>query len=305
MGAPTRRILDPIFGAPVLRCANSGRAGWSDNPTYLQKGSSGYTANLYGGAQSDDDWAAIYIPVSEVAVTELKSALWTYYMTAAQTMGVNMVVWVHDPDDNDKRAEITQLANVAGLEKALGWDAHELNIATDQFFFYGEGTTGTGLTAGATNLYGWDDFQADAIFSTWTIYRISFEYGWEASGTFDNVWVADIKLNGQVILLKPSVEEQLSYQTIGVSSVNLTSKVSVGSSDTTVLAANPRRRFAVFVNDSDEVIYLNLSATAVMNQGIRLNVTGGSYEINATNLYTGEVSGICTSGTKNITVTEG
>ena len=178
MGVPTRRILDPIFGAPVLRSANAGRVGWSDNPAYLQKGSSGYSANLYGGAQSgNDDWAAIFIPVSEVPVKDFKSALWTYYMTNAESMGINIVVWVHDPNDNDKRAEITQLGNIAGLAKASGWNAHELNIATDQFFFYGEGTTGTGLTAGAGSLAAWEDYQADVLFSTWTIYRISFEYG--------------------------------------------------------------------------------------------------------------------------------
>ena len=90
----------------------------------------------------------------------------------------------------------------------------------------------------------------------------------------------------------------------GVSSATNT-KVSVGSTDTQVLAANSTRKFAVFVNDSDEAIYLSLSATAVINEGIRLNAAGGAYEINLMNLYTGEVSGICTSGTKNITVAEG
>jgi len=84
-----------------------------------------------------------------------------------------------------------------------------------------------------------------------------------------------------------------------------TTKISVGSSDTQVLVANAARKFAVFVNDSDEAIYLDLSATAVMNEGIRLNAAGGAYEINLLNLYTGEVSAICASGTKNLTVTEG
>ena len=90
-----------------------------------------------------------------------------------------------------------------------------------------------------------------------------------------------------------------------VSAITTTSKVSVGAASTAVLAANSDRQFAVFVNDSDEVIYLNLSATAVMNEGIRLNANGGSYEINLLNLYTGAVTGICSSGTKNLTVTEG
>lgn len=82
-------------------------------------------------------------------------------------------------------------------------------------------------------------------------------------------------------------------------------KVSVGSSDTTVLASSATRKFAVFVNDSDETIYLSLSATAVQGEGIRLNAGGGAYEINLMNLYTGEVSAICTSGGKYLTVVAG
>jgi len=82
-------------------------------------------------------------------------------------------------------------------------------------------------------------------------------------------------------------------------------KIAVGSSSTTILAANTNRNFAVFVNDSDETLYLELSATAVMNEGIRLNANGGAYEINLENMYTGIVTGICSSGSKNITVTEG
>ena len=84
-----------------------------------------------------------------------------------------------------------------------------------------------------------------------------------------------------------------------------TTKQAIGSSNTQVIVSNASRKFAVFVNDSDEVIYLDLSATAVMNEGIRLNAAGGSYEINLNNLYTGEVSAICASGSKNLTVTEG
>jgi len=90
----------------------------------------------------------------------------------------------------------------------------------------------------------------------------------------------------------------------GVSSAT-TTKVSVGATDTQVLVANSARKFAVFVNDSDTVIYLDLSATAVINEGIRLNANGGSYEINLLNLYTGEVSAISSVATKNLCVTEG
>ena len=208
---PTRRILDPIFGQPILRAANNGLAKWTqvNTSSQWQKGT-GWQANLYGGVQTGDDWASMFVPVSELRIIDFNSALWSYYMTAAQTFGVNLVIWVHDPNDFSKRAEITQLANVVGLGKALGWNSHTLVKTTDQFFFYGEGTTGTGLTAGPANLYGWDDFQADALFKTWDIYRISLEYGWEASGTFDQVWVAELKVNGMQIPIKPGPDELLT-----------------------------------------------------------------------------------------------
>lgn len=204
MAVPTRRIIDPMFGRPILRWAGTGMAGWckENSLSQWQKGS-GWTANLYGGTQSGDDWAAIFIPVNEMPIADFNAAMWSYYMTNAETMGVNIVIWIHDPTDFSKRAEVTQLANVAGLGKASGWNAHVFNPATVQMFFYGENTTGTGLTAG-TN-YAWTAFQTDALFKNWTIYRVSIEYGWEASGTFDDAWVADLKLNGERILLVPEV----------------------------------------------------------------------------------------------------
>jgi len=89
------------------------------------------------------------------------------------------------------------------------------------------------------------------------------------------------------------------------SSATTPAAVSVLATSTTALAASTSRRFALFVNDSDETIYLTLGATAVLNRGIRLNAGGGNYEINSTNLYTGVVSSICASGSKNLLVTSG
>lgn len=78
-------------------------------------------------------------------------------------------------------------------------------------------------------------------------------------------------------------------------------KVSVGDTSTTVLVLNTARIAAILVNDSDEEIYINLSGTAVMNEGIRLNAYGGSL---IETEYTGLITGICASGTKNLTVVE-
>jgi len=82
---------------------------------------------------------------------------------------------------------------------------------------------------------------------------------------------------------------------------------SIGAATTAALALNANRLYALLVNDSDEVIYIKLGADAVLNQGIRLNAYGGSYEMSKKlgNLYTGAINGICASGSKVLLVTEG
>jgi len=82
-------------------------------------------------------------------------------------------------------------------------------------------------------------------------------------------------------------------------------KVAVEVASTLVLAANPQRMDAVFVNDSNKEIYLARGNAAVLNEGIRLNATGGSYEINANNLFLGAINAIAEGGAKNLTVSEG
>ena len=82
-------------------------------------------------------------------------------------------------------------------------------------------------------------------------------------------------------------------------------KVAVGTSTTGVLAANPGRHDAVFVNDSNKPIYLARGNDAVMNEGIRLNAEGGSYEINQNNLFLGAINAIADGGAKNLCVSEG
>lgn len=81
------------------------------------------------------------------------------------------------------------------------------------------------------------------------------------------------------------------------------SKISVGTSSTSVLSAAAGRKWASIVNDSDNVVYLSLGGTAVLNEGIRLNSNGGSFVISATNLYTGAVNAIATVAGSNVTIT--
>jgi len=203
MTIPLRRKANPLFGEPSLASANNASACWIRGviSPLDQKGSTGWLADLYGGTQTGDDWARVNIPVDEIFVPDFNRAQWTWYQTNTETMGLGIVIWVHDPNDFDKRAEITQLGGHADLEKTSGWNAHEFSSTTGGMFFYGEGTTGTGLTAGTQ--YTWSQFQADVLFKNWTIYRITFDWGWEASGTFESAYLADVKLNGVAVPLKP------------------------------------------------------------------------------------------------------
>ncbi|KKK88114.1 hypothetical protein LCGC14_2746430 [marine sediment metagenome] len=210
--ARTVEQLEPMYGEASVADALGGNASWvrgqiSPND---QKGQTGWLADLYGGIQTGDDWARVNVPVFEQRVADFNrnagDSQWTWQQTNAEVYGVNIVIWVHDPKDLDKRAEITQAPSHADLEKAAGWNAHELDPTVTQFFYYGENTTTPGGTASdltAGTQYTWGQFQADNVFSTWTIYRITFEWGWYSTGTFESAYVAEIKLNGMPIYLRP------------------------------------------------------------------------------------------------------
>lgn len=73
-----------------------------------------------------------------------------------------------------------------------------------------------------------------------------------------------------------------------------------------ILAANASRLRALFINDSDTVVYLAEGVPAVLNVGIRLNPLGGSYEMSRKigNLYLGAVNGISGIAGKVMLVTE-
>ena len=64
---------------------------------------------------------------------------------------------------------------------------------------------------------------------------------------------------------------------------------------TLVVATSTARNYVTLVNDSANNIYLAEGVAAVGSNGIRLNANGGSYEINALNLWTGAVYCIASS----------
>ncbi|GAI46308.1 unnamed protein product [marine sediment metagenome] len=61
---------------------------------------------------------------------------------------------------------------------------------------------------------------------------------------------------------------------------------------TLVLAVNKMRQTATFINNSDVVIFLRLGAAAAVNTGKPLNANGGSFEINKSNMWKGDVYAI-------------
>lgn len=84
--------------------------------------------------------------------------------------------------------------------------------------------------------------------------------------------------------------------------------VSVGTTSTVVLAANPGMLERTIVNDGANVVYLELATpaaptpTAVADQcGIRLNANGGSW---TTTSYTGPIAGIAETAATDVTVVE-
>lgn len=86
------------------------------------------------------------------------------------------------------------------------------------------------------------------------------------------------------------------------------SVLTVTTTSQQVLAANPDRKYAMLINDSDTVIYIKIGAPAVVGEGIRLNPNGGSYEMSSAigNLHTGAINAIHGgTGTKNLLIAEG
>ena len=91
--------------------------------------------------------------------------------------------------------------------------------------------------------------------------------------------------------------------------VNLThTSVNVTTGTTEIVDAASRRGYLLFENDSDEDMYCAIGKDAVLNEGIRINAGGGSYEMSRgeRNIDSREVD--CIHGgasNKVILVTEG
>ena len=90
------------------------------------------------------------------------------------------------------------------------------------------------------------------------------------------------------------------------SSITHTSTSTSASANIKLLDSDADRQYALIENDSDTIVYVGLtsaSSTVVANTGIRINASGGTYEIDQDNLYTGEVWMATTTASKNILIT--
>lgn len=99
---------------------------------------------------------------------------------------------------------------------------------------------------------------------------------------------------------------------IGTVGINGTATIThtaatIGATTGVALAANANRKYALLINDSDTAIYIKFHAAAVANQGIRINASGGSYEMSAQqgNLDVRAINAISTAAGKVLLVAEG
>ncbi len=208
-GDAIRALPAWTFGQPTVFAHNNGRANWDrgswDVSTH-QKGHTMWNAKLYGGLQTGGtSVAGVSIPVNEIPIPEFDTAKWTYFMDTVEAHGVNIVFWCHHPDDFDLRVEITQSGSSAGLEKANAQNAFEFPYTGGQgdMFYVGEITGTPDTTPTQYGIYKWTQFQVDSVFSEYTIFRITLEFGMYSTGTFTNAYLEDLELNGAAIQLGP------------------------------------------------------------------------------------------------------
>ena len=86
------------------------------------------------------------------------------------------------------------------------------------------------------------------------------------------------------------------------------SEVTVGATSTEILPDRngtvDDRAFALITNNGAEPLYLAFGKDAVLNEGVRVNAVGGSFQIDLSNSYRGIVNGISASGGLSVCVFE-
>lgn len=115
-----------------------------------------------------------------------------------------------------------------------------------------------------------------------------------------------IRIGFAVALLFAMLPHTVVAQAIAVSLTH--TAVNVTTSTGEVSAADVNRGFLLIINDSNFVIYCKVGVAAVLNEGIRLNASGGSFEMSRGNRNLDADAVNCIhgdSGNKVLLVTEG
>lgn len=121
------------------------------------------------------------------------------------------------------------------------------------------------------------------------VQRYAFKYKDMGDGT-----------HAEIIAAAPVSVTGESYGTAAHTNVNV-------NGNTNIIAANNSRKYLLIINDSDTTIYLVLGGDATVPAGIRLNASGGSYEMSASqgNLWTGTINANHGAVDKVLLLTEG
>lgn len=90
--------------------------------------------------------------------------------------------------------------------------------------------------------------------------------------------------------LKVSVSQPLGSSTDNrFTNIPTNTSFVCGPTSNLAVATSSSRQYVALVNDGTSVVYLGLGTTAVTSKGLRLNASGGSYEMDTTHLYTGGI----------------
>lgn len=103
-----------------------------------------------------------------------------------------------------------------------------------------------------------------------------------------------------------SLDLAVNPMTTPIQTPSAPASVSVGVASGVLLAANTARRHVVIVNTSGSTISLGFGEDAVLNSGVTLMPSGGSYEMSAQqgNLYLGVIKAIASGAASNCAVQE-